>query len=68
MGVGNDASVMEIIQAGDMGKQTVKDEDVTFLRFDRGEFLAIANVITDMIRGQGWVESFWVVIQMLDDT
>jgi hypothetical protein len=42
---------MEIIQAGDMGKQTVKDEDVTFLRLDRGEFLAIANVITDMIRG-----------------
>jgi hypothetical protein len=51
VGVGNDASVVEIIKAGNMGKQTVKDEDVAFLRLNRGEFLAATDVIADMIRG-----------------
>ena len=68
MGVGNDAGVMEVVIAGDVRKQTVKDEDVALLRLDRGEILAATNVIADMIRGQGWVEPFRMIIQMLDNT
>jgi hypothetical protein len=51
VGVGNDSSVMEVIETSDMGKQTVKNKDVAFLRHDRGEFLAAPDIIADMTSG-----------------
>ena len=47
VGVGDDSSVMEVIETSDMGKQTVKKEDVAFLRHDWGEFLAVLDIIAD---------------------
>lgn len=66
--VGDDTSIMVVIEAGDMRKQTVKDKDVTFLRHDRREPLAVLDVTANITRGQGGLESFRMVIQMFDDT
>lgn len=66
--VGDNTSVMEVIETGDMRKQTVKDKDVTLLCHERSEFFAALDVIADVTRGQCWIESFRVVIQMFDDT
>lgn len=64
--VGNDTSVMEVIVPSNMGKQTVHDEDIAFLRHDRCELLTALNV-TDIARRQAGIEAFWMVVEVLNN-
>lgn len=49
VGVGNDTSVMQVIEPGGVRKQTVKDKDVAFFRYNWGEFFAALNTIVQMM-------------------
>lgn len=67
MRVGDDASVMEVIETCDVWKQTVKDKDITFLRDDWNEVFTILDIIAEITCCQGWIESFRVFVQVLND-
>ena len=67
VGIGDNASVMQVVETGDVWKQTVKEEGVAFLRYDRGELLAVLDTSVCITSGQARFESFWMVIQISDN-
>ena len=67
MRVGDDASVVKIVITVDVGQHAVHDESIAFLRFDRGEFLTVIGMSTQVCLFVGRIEAFRVSVELVDD-
>ena len=67
MRVSDHTSVMKVVRTCDMGKKTMKQEDISLLRRHGRNLLALRDVIV-VSAFNWWVQSFGMVIEILHET